>query len=87
MCYCYSCADSCKGTVTSGNLTNGCNHYPIHLTDDAVRNDIISRFGNGTNRLSRIIWSGHLLNGNPSSNSSDYSHTVVMTIRHTTSFV
>lgn len=49
-----SCADSCKGTVTSGNLTNGCNHYPIHLTDDAVRNDIISRFGNGTNRLSRI---------------------------------
>ena len=79
-----SCADNCKGIVAIGNLTNSCTHSVSHLSTGALRTHIISQYGNGSNILTRVVWSGHLLDNNPSSNSSSYSHTVVMTIRHTT---
>ena len=79
-----SCADDCKGVVNATNLTNSCGHVPTHLTTSAIRNDLISQCGNGTNVHSRVAWSGHLLNNNPSSNSSSSSYTIVITILHTT---
>ena len=79
-----SCADDCKSTVTSANLTASCSHNSSHLTATALRNNLVSQFGNGTPTLSRYTWTGHLMDGNASSNSSSSTHTVVMTIRHTT---
>ena len=76
-------ADTCKinryGSVTAGNLTASCTHSPTHLTTQALRNAL----GNGTATMSKVLWTGHILPGNPSSNSAGYS--VIITPRHTTS--
>ena len=75
-------ADTCKtdqfGSVTDANLTSDCNHTPTHLTTGELRNAL----GDGTNTVSRVLWTGHILPGNPSSNSA--AHSVIITPRHTT---
>ena len=79
-----SSADSCKktqfGSVTTSNLTASCVHSTNHLTTSALR----KLMGNGTCLSSRVLWTGHILPGNPSSNSVFSSYSVVITPRHTT---
>ncbi|HCG34756.1 MAG TPA: hypothetical protein DER23_00280, partial [Clostridiales bacterium] len=76
-----SCADTCTGTpVTLAKTKLPCAHSLVdHKTRSEIRSDFISQFGNGTNTLSRVAWSGHVLESR-SSNSDSSSHTVVMTI-------
>ncbi len=63
-----SSADSCKtssyGSLTMRNLWDAsCSHSTTHLTRDAMKNKV----GNGTATNKRVIWTGHILNGNPPS--------------------
>ncbi len=76
-----SCADSCTGTPPSLiHTTTTCSHSSTnHKTSANIRQDIISQFGSGSTVLSRVAWTGHLLDSR-SSNSSSSSHTIVMTI-------
>lgn len=78
-----SYADDCKiqmdGSVTESNLIGDCDHTNTHLTTNALRNELISDKGTGSSTLSRVLWTGHVLPGNPASNSSSSSNTVVIT--------
>ncbi|MCL2019877.1 MAG: Ig-like domain-containing protein, partial [Oscillospiraceae bacterium] len=77
-----SIADDCR---TSGSLTAPCQHWPTcDLSSNAIRADLIAQFGSGDSTLTKFAWSGHLLDGNPSSYSYSTSHTVVITILHST---
>ena len=80
-----SCADNCKiqtyGSVTFAGLADSCSHNPKHnLTSTGLRNGITA----GTPTNTKVIWTGHILPGNPSSNSSNGHWSVVMTPKHTT---
>lgn len=79
-----SSADTCKimqfGAVTSSNLASSCPHSGGHLTDYDLRDQM----GSGTNINSRVLWTGHILPGNPSSNSRSDVCSVVITPKHTT---
>ena len=79
-----SSADNCKiarfGSVASDNLVAGCPHSSSHLTPTAMR-DVM---GNGTNVISRILWTGHIMTGNPASNSVSSRYSVIATPKHTT---
>ncbi|MBR3961178.1 MAG: RICIN domain-containing protein [Clostridia bacterium] len=79
-----SAADTCKintyGSVSSSNLASSCTHSSTHLTTTALR-DVM---GNGTNTNSRVLWTGHILTGNPRSNSNSTRNSVVITPYHTT---
>lgn len=79
-----SSADTCKinqfGGVTSNNLTSSCPHSIEHLTTTALRDSM----GNGTSTNSRVLWTGHILPGNPSSNSNSDRYSVVITPKQTT---
>lgn len=80
-----SSADTCKinqfGGVTSNNLTSSCPHSIEHLTRTALRDSM----GNGTITNSRVVWTGHILPGNPASDSDFYArYSVVITPKHTT---
>ena len=79
-----SSADNCKiaqfGSVASANLVASCPHSSSHLTSAAMR-DVM---GNGTNVVSRILWTGHIMTGNPASNSSSSRYSVIVTPKHTT---
>lgn len=79
-----SSADTCKinqfGGVTNNNLTATCPHSVEHLTTTVLRDGM----GNGTNTNSRVLWTGHILPGNPSSNSNSGRHSVVITPKNTT---
>ena len=81
-------ADICKistyGAVTASNLTKTCQHSTRHLSTSALRNHLINSKGSGTTTLSRVLWTGHILANNPSSNSVSANHTVIMTPKHTT---
>lgn len=84
-----SFADDCRiassGGVTANNLANTCSHSPTHLTNTALRNDLVSIYGAGTNTYSRVLWTGHILNGNPPSDSNSANHTVIITPKMVTS--
>lgn len=78
-----SSADICKinqtGSVTNSNLTIGCPHNTSHLTKDALH----AIMGSGTSTTSYVLWTGHILPGNPPSSSySDFS--VIITPNQTT---
>lgn len=79
-----SSADNCKahrfGSVTSDNLAAACTHAATHLTSTALRNTM----GDGTNLNSRVIWTGHIMTGNPASTSDSSRYSVVITPLHTT---
>lgn len=79
-----SAADTCKinvyGSVSNDNLNSKCIHSPTHLTTTALR-DIM---GNGTNICSRVLWTGHILTGNPASNANSSRFSVIITPKHTT---
>lgn len=79
-----SAADKCKiidyGSVSNNNLISPCTHSPTHLTTMALR-DVM---GDGTNVNSRVLWTGHILTGNPSSDSMDSRCSVVITPKHIT---
>lgn len=79
-----SSADTCKimqfGSVTSGNLTSSCQHSGGHLTGNNLRDQM----GSGTNINSRVLWTGHILPGNPSSDSRSDVCSVIITPKHTT---
>ena len=79
-----SCADDCKekgyGKLTYNNTIDPCKHSPSHLTRDALKNDLVNQYGNGTNTQSRVIWSGHWLDvGEERSISYSEVNAVVMT--------
>lgn len=84
-----SLADDCRisalGSVTASNLATACSHSPDHLTTARLRSDLVSNYGSGTNTLTRVLWTGHILTGNPSSNSVSANHTVIMTSKEVTS--
>ena len=77
-----SCADECTGTpVTLAHTTTGCSGWHLltnHKSSDAIRSDIISQFGKGSNVHSKVAWTGH--NINSASNSQSSTSTVVMSI-------
>lgn len=80
-----SSADTCKinqfGGVTSNNLTSSCPHSIEHLTRTALRDSM----GNGTITNTRVVWTGHILPGNPASDSDYFArYSVVITPKHTT---
>lgn len=83
-----SAADDCKietyGSVTSANLTATCGHSTAHLTTAKLRSELVTDKGAGTTTTSKVLWTGHILPGNPSSNSLSSNHTVIITPRHTT---
>lgn len=81
-----SFADDCKvltdGEVTTSNLYQNCTHSPTHLSTSALRTELISDIGAGTPTLSRVLWTGHILSGNPASNSVFSNQTVIITPKH-----
>ena len=75
-----SCADTCTGTpVTLSDTTSDCSHLVNEKTRLAIRTDLVLQFGAGMNRLTRVAWTGHVLEDR-ASNSDSLTHTVVMTI-------
>ncbi|MCQ2451679.1 MAG: hypothetical protein MJ075_00900, partial [Oscillospiraceae bacterium] len=78
-----SSADDCKnqtyGIVTSSNLTGTCGHSSEHLTTSALRTELVADQGAGTATISKYLWTGHILPGNPRSVSYRDYHTVVLT--------
>ena len=77
-------ADTCKilqfGSVTWSHLASTCSHSPTHLTTTKLRDSL----SNGTAINTVAIWTGHILDGNPASNSSFNRHSIVLTPKHTT---
>ena len=93
-CYSYtSPIDTCKlstyGSINFNNLSEECIHFlpnsnstdPLHATRTALKESL----NTGNEILSIVIWTGHILNGNPGSVAFNY--TVVMTPHHTTSSI
>ena len=80
-----SCADICKmlpdNTIPSSSLADACAHPVVHLSTAALRTHLIDSVGTGTNVLTRILWTGHIMNNhnNDRSNSSSSSNTVIIT--------
>ena len=80
------CAISQYGSVNANNLISNCPHPhtdpnntdPLHTTRTALKESLLT----GDNTKSIVIWTGHILDGNPGSVAFNY--TVVMTPHHTT---
>ena len=83
-----SAADDCKmakyNQITSGNLSAACTHFPKHFTTAALRSKLIKDTGKGTSTTSKVLWTGHVLDGNPPSNSLLDNYSVVITLMATT---
>ena len=81
-------ADECKissyDAVSSSNLATQCSHLTEHLTTAKLRSHLVDNKGSGSSTLSRVLWTGHILKDNASSDSLDSNHTVIMTPKHTT---
>lgn len=60
-------ADICKmlmdSNVTFSNLAKPCLHFPTHST----RSDLLTALGSGAPTNLKVMWTGHILNGNPPS--------------------
>ena len=60
-------ADDCKistyGRVQSDNISKACAHAPDCLTWDKLQ----STYGSGNDRMSRVLWTGHILKDNKQS--------------------
>ena len=83
-----SCTDDCKvlqfGSVSLANSINSCPHSANHWNRNNVRDNLRNQFGNGTTTLTRIAWTGHLMEGNVTSASNSTYSTIVMTIANFT---
>ena len=77
---CTSQADECKSTLTFATLVEPCDHFFNHLTKTALRQSV----ENGTLAKTVSIWTGHILQGNPTSDSIYNLHSIVMTPREVT---
>lgn len=82
--YADDCRISADGGVTASNLANPCNHSTDHLTTAKLRSDLVSYYGAGNETMTRVLWTGHILTGDPSSNSVTSNHSVIMTSREVT---
>ena len=58
-----------------------CAHSPMHLATTPLRTQLISDVGSGSNRFSKILWTGHIMMDHEGSrsNSSSSSATVIVT--------
>ena len=74
-------ADKFKGTVTADNINQTYQNYPDQLTTDGLRSSVNYE---GTKWEKLVIWTGHILNYNMTSDSNLLRHSVVMTPHHTT---
>ena len=80
------CAISQYGSVNDNNLISNCPHPhtdpnntdPLHTTRTALKESLLT----GDNTKSVVIWTGHILDGNPVS--CAFNYTVVMTPYYTT---
>lgn len=93
-----SAADNCKnlsyGSVTPNNLTNACPKTNGHgvlkekscTTTISLRNQLISDKSNGSNVVTKAVWTGHIMDGHLSSNSEPTSHTLVFTTANTVQY-
>lgn len=82
-----SVADTCKlqcyDCLTIEELELPClhieNNKPIHSNTQVLRDAL----GYGTNVEPKVLWTGHILEDNPASDSSEMRHSVVITPCHT----
>jgi len=83
-----SVADECKnesfGEVKPNNLASSCPQTSGHirgscLTTENIRSDLKSEFGDGAGNISKVAWTGHIMNNNERSNSDVGIGVVVMT--------
>ena len=75
-----SIADNCTGTPVSYNDTiTSCSHSTKHKTRDRIYSDLLTQYGSGTNILSRVSWTGHVLDKRSSASYSN-NKIIVMTI-------
>lgn len=90
-----SVADQCKilqfGSVKSNNLSSSCPKNGKHnsescLTTKYLRDRLISDKGNGSNTLTKTVWTGHIMDGHKPSNSGFFSQTLVFTTANTVSY-
>ena len=70
------------GAVTSSNLTAVCYHTENHLTRDKNYLQLITDEGAGTPTISKVLWTGHILENNPSSCSYEQNYIVIITPKH-----
>ena len=63
-------------------MASSCSHSSTHLTSTVLRDYL----GDGTDTNTIAIWTGHILNNNPSSNSKYYRHSIVLTPKMTTTY-
>lgn len=93
-----SAADTCKilssGSVKSNNLAKACPGTEGHgvgneklcVTTISLRNQLINDKLIGTNVATKAVWTGHIMNGNKSSNSEPVSHTLVFATANTVKY-
>ena len=83
-----SYADDCKieeyGNVYTENLAEECEHTENHLYRDELEMEFTSDKGEGSNVVTKVLWTGHILDGNAPSASYSSDHTVIITPRYTT---
>lgn len=76
-----SSADNCKidqfDSVASDNLAASCTHSSTHLTSTAMR-DVM---GDGSNVISRILWTGHILKDEANAGSFFSLQAIIVTPR------
>lgn len=93
-----SSADTCKilsyGSVKSNNLTKGCPETDNHGVQDessctttiSLRNQLLTDKHTGSDVVTKAVWTGHIMDGNPTSNSESMSHTLVFTTANTVKY-
>lgn len=82
-----SVADECKimnyGLVEN-NLSSSCPKTGNHdsnscLTIDSLRMDLVYKYGDGDGNVSKVVWTGHMLDGNARSNATTMMGNVIIT--------
>lgn len=74
-----SLADTCKGTVTQSNLAAECILNGAAVTTNDLHTKLKGKISANADSLSLILWTGHILDGNPPSSSIFDNRTVVIT--------
>lgn len=83
-----SVADECKimsyGLVNGNNLSSVCSKSGSHdtsscLTVDSLRMDLVRKYGDGDGNVSKVVWTGHMLDGNARSNATLTMGNVIIT--------
>ncbi len=80
-------ADDCKistyGYVQSDNISKACAHTVNCLTWDKQCFKIQSAYGNGTNRIAKVLWTGHIMENNATSVSRPSANMAMITPTNT----